>query len=199
MELETAEILKLLGREAGDWERKAQARRERINRLLWDPQRGLYLDYEVRSGKRRDYPFATTFFPLWTGIATREQAARVVENLGLFERPGGIQTSNVTSGSQWDAPFGWAPLELIAVQGLRRYGAGEAANRIATKFLSLVKAEFAEHNAIFEKYDVVARRSSVSAGIRFGYRSNEIGFGWTNAVYEVLFDELPERDKEGLR
>ena len=47
--------------------------------------------------------------------------------------------------------------------------------------------EFEEHGTIVEKYDVRRRESDVSAGIRFGYASNEIGFGWTNAsVVELL-------------
>ena len=198
MEQETAEIMRMLGKDGSAWEQKAQVRRERIRRLLWDPRRGLFLDYDFRSGKRRDYPFATTFFPLWAGAATREQADRVAANLALFERPGGIQTSTVVTGQQWDAPFGWAPLELIAVRGLRRYSHDEAAGRIAVAFLSLVKDEFAQHNALFEKYDVVSRRSSVSAGLRFGYGSNEIGFGWTNAVFAVLLDELPTARRPAL-
>jgi neutral trehalase len=45
---------------------------------------------------------------------------------------------------------------------------------------------------------VAARRSSVAAGLRFGYSSNEIGFGWTNAVFEVLFDQLPAQKKAAL-
>jgi len=188
MEQDMAEILRLLGRDATMWELRAQVRRERIQRLLWDPQRGLFLDYDIRSGKRRDYPFATTFFPLLAGLATREQADRVAANLPLFEQPGGVQTSNAVTGQQWDAPFGWAPLQLIAVRGLRRYGHVDEANRITRKFLTLVNDQFAEHHTIFEKYDVVSRRSNVS--LQFGYRSNEIGFGWTNAVFEVLLDEL---------
>ena len=121
---------------------------------------------------------------------TREQAARVAGNLSEFERPGGLQTSAVASGNQWDAPFGWAPLQLIAVQGLRRYGFSEAADRIAMKFLSLVRDEYLKSGTIVEKYDVVRRAAEVSGGIRFGYRSNETGFGWTNAVFTVLLDEL---------
>ncbi|HWX24074.1 MAG TPA: trehalase family glycosidase, partial [Vicinamibacteria bacterium] len=55
------------------------------------------------------------------------------------------------------------------------------------KFISLVAQDFAEHGVIVEKYDVRRRASSVSAGIRFGYSSNEVGFGWTNAaVVELL-------------
>ena len=192
MEMQTAEIAGLLGlaAEAQIWRSRGIARAERINRLLWDARDGLYYDYNFEHQRLRKYAFLTTFYPLWAGIATREQAARVAGNLSKFEQPGGLQTSTVASGNQWDAPFGWAPLQLIAVQGLRRYGFSEAADRIAMKFLSLVRDEYLKSGTIVEKYDVVHRTAEVSGGIRFGYRSNEAGFGWTNAVFTVLFDEL---------
>ena len=95
-------------------------------------------------------------------------------------------TSTLVSGSQWDAPFGWAPLQLLAIEGLRRYGYDEDAGRIRNKFLSLVVEVFESHGTIVEKYDVVRRSSDVSAGLRFGYDSNEIGFGWTNGVFVEL-------------
>jgi alpha,alpha-trehalase len=166
MESETAEIMRILGR-AGDaarWLRRASERRDAINRLMWDPQDGLYYDYNFAVKRVRHYPFATTFYPLWAGIASREQAAKVVANLDLFERPGGLLTSTNVSGSQWDAPFGWAPLQMIAVSGLRRYGYNKEADRIATNFLSMVLKEFIDHNTIVEKYDVALRKSQIARG-----------------------------------
>ena len=82
-------------------------------------------------------------------------------------------------------------MQLIAVEGLRRYGYAKEADRISVNYLSLVLKEFLEHNTIVEKYDVVRRDSQVGAGLRFGYRSNEIGFGWTNAAFTELFAVLP--------
>jgi len=199
MEMQTAEIAGLLGLadEAQIWRSRAIARAERINQLLWDARDGLYYDYNFEHHRLRKYAFLTTFYPLWAGIATPEQAARVAGNLSKFEQPGGLQTSTLASGNQWDAPFGWAPLQLIAVQGLRRYGFSEAADRIAMKFLSLVRDEYRKSGTIVEKYDVVHRTAQVSSGIRFGYRSNEAGFGWTNAVFTALFDEL-DLSKRGV-
>ena len=104
------------------------------------------------------------------------------ENLKRFEAPGGVLTSTETTGNQWDAPFGWAPLQIIAVDGLRRYGHHEAANRLARKFVGTVVKEFEEHGVILEKYDLVRRESDVAGGIRFGYSANQVGFGWTNAA-----------------
>jgi alpha,alpha-trehalase len=117
----------------------------------------------------------------------------------MFERPGGLQTSTNVSGNQWDAPFAWAPLEMIAIQGLRRYGYRTEADRITREFLSLVLNQYRESGIIVEKYDAVRRTSRVSGNIHFGYSSNEAGFGWTNAAFTALLDELPpEQQKELL-
>ncbi len=200
MEDQTAEILTILGRssDAADWRERAQQRAARINQLMWSESDGLYLDYDLVHRRVRHYPFLTTFYPLWAGIASAAQAARVERNLHLFEEPGGLQTSSKQTGDQWDAPFGWAPLQWIAVQGLRRYGYRGDADRISMKFLSMVHQEYLKTGNIEEKYDVVRRQADVSRSLRFGYRTNEAGFGWTNAVFTALFDELPPEEREGL-
>ena len=164
---------------------------------MWDEKDGLYYDYDFVDKRLRRYHFLTTFYPLWAGIASKEQAARIVKNLPLFEKVGGLQTSTQMTGNQWDSPFGWAPLELIAVEGLIRYGYREDAERIAFKFLSLVKHEYDRTGYIVEKYDVVNGGSNVSA-IHFGYSANQVGFGWTNAVFRKLFTQLTKEDRAKL-
>jgi len=197
MEQQTAEILRILGRanDAAVWDQRAAERATLINRLLWDQAKGLYFDFEFVHRRMRDYPFLTTFFPLWAGIASKEQAAAVARNLPLFERPGGLQTSTHVSGNQWDAPFAWAPLQKIAVEGLRRYGYTTEANRVAREFLSMVAEQYRQRGIIVEKYDAVVRSIDVSRGIQFGYSSNEAGFGWTNAVFTELLDQLPAEER----
>jgi hypothetical protein len=90
-------------------------------------------------------------------------------------------------------------LQLAAVEGLRRYGFHDDADRLARKFVELVVKEFEEHGTIVEKYDVRRRESDVSAGIRFGYSSNEVGFGWTNAAVVELLAGLEERGRRAAR
>lgn len=203
MEIETAEILQLLGEPRARqniWLDRAAKRQAVINRLMWDERDGLYYDFNFTTKRVRRYPFATTFYPLWAGIATPDQAARLVGNLKQFERPGGLLTSVNVSGSQWDAPFGWAPLQLIAVEGLRRYGYTAEADRISVEFLSMVLADFIEHNTIVEKYDVERRDSDVAAGIKYGYAANQIGFGWTNGAFVELYARMsPARRADVLR
>jgi len=197
MEQDAAEIMRTLGRprEARVWRARAAERRRLVNRLMWDEKDGLYYDYNFREQKLRRYPFVTTFYPLWVGIASPKQAARVVANLKRFELPGGLQTSQNVSGSQWDSPFGWAPMQMIAVDGLRRYGYNAEADRITTNFLSMILKEFVQHNTIVEKYDVARRESEVAGGIKFGYDYNVIGFGWTNAAFVELYAKLPDGEK----
>ncbi|GBE90672.1 trehalase family glycosidase [Nostoc cycadae] len=184
MEQDLAQIYEILGNpELGkQWSDRASLRRERIDQYLWDEDQGLYLDYHFYSNQRRHYEFATTFYPLWTGLASPAQAQRIVQNLSLFTAPGGIFTSTRVTGNQWDAPFGWGPLTLIAVQGLCRYGYDAEGHDIADKFLTMAIKEFTRCGFFVEKYDVERCSAQVSDEICFGYSSNEIGFGWTNGV-----------------
>jgi alpha,alpha-trehalase len=200
MELQTAEILGILERPAAAsvWQDRARKRAALMNRLMWDETDGLYYDYNFVSQQRRRYPFLTTFYPLWAGIANSGQAARIVRNLPMFEARGGLRTSTNQSGNQWDAPFGWAPLEWIAVQGLRRYGYRAEADRISVEFLSMVMDQYRATGRIAEKYDLVRRSMEVQGEIRFGYSSNEAGFGWTNGVFVSLLDGLPADQRRAL-
>lgn len=185
-------------RDATVWAERAATRAAAIRQLMWDSRAGLFEDYNFTARQRLNYHFLTTFYPLWAGFATKEEAAAVAANLPLFERGGGLQSSDNISGNQWDAPFGWAPLQIIAIEGLRRYGFDEAADRLTVKFLSMVMRDFSEHSTIKEKYNVVEGKSDLGAGIKFGYTSNEIGFGWTNAAFVLLWDELPEAARNRL-
>jgi alpha,alpha-trehalase len=187
-----ARVHQILGHpiQTDHWDQRAHEHRRLINQYLWDPDSGLYLDYNVQTRQRRNYPFLTAFYPLWAGVASPDQAARVVEHLPDFERAGGLQTSTTITGSQWDAPFGWAPLHLIVVEGLRRYGYERDATRLAKKFIGMVAREFARTGELYEKYDVDRCSADLSGELRFGYVTNETGFGWTNGVILHLLASL---------
>lgn len=155
--------------------------------------------YEIESyGKvlnaNRTY-YLTRSQPPWVGLSCPEQADRVVAAvLPRLEARCGLLTSDTVTGAQWDAPYGWAPLQLIAIEGLRRYGHEAAARRLAIKFLGLVSKELSEHGTIVEKYDVERCDSDLGAGLRFGYSSNQVGFGWTNGVALELLADLAQPD-----
>ena len=93
---------------------------------------------------------------------------------------------------QWDAPFGWAPLQYFAVKGLERYGYGIEAKKVASRFIQTVNKGFQATHTLYEKYDVQTLSTTTSDKISFGYATNEVGFGWTNGVYVVLADFIKE-------
>jgi len=198
-ETDLQEMSRLLGRpeDARRWQEKALARREKITKYLWDEQRGLFFDYDFETHKRSTYEYATTFYPLWAGLATNEQAQAVAKNIGLFEQGGGLAMSRNESQAQWDYPYGWAPVHLLAVEGLRRYGYNAEAERITYKFLSMVLLNFRRDHTIREKYDVVTDSDVTHIGV--GYAQNVNGFGWTNAVFLELLHESPEELAAKLR
>ncbi|MBZ5667493.1 MAG: trehalase [Acidobacteriia bacterium] len=156
-------MARTLGRtqEARQWSEAARTRSTTMRKLFWDAERGQFFDYDFESGRRSSYEYATTFYPLWTGWATSEQARALVQHLGVFELAGGIVMSPRETGVQWDFPYGWAPLQLIAVEGLRNYKFDADADRISVKFVSTVIENFQHDGTVREKYNMVTRSSEV--------------------------------------
>jgi len=190
VEKDMEQMATLLGhtKNAQDWSERAAQRRAAINTYLWNQDRGLYFDYDFMKQKQSSYNYAATFYPLWVGLASSEQARAVDRNLQLLEQPGGLAMSQNETGAQWDYPYGWAPVHLIALEGLRRYGYDEDADRLSFKFLSTVLENFRRDGTIREKYNVVTRSSETKVVV--GYMENVVGFGWTNGVFLELLHAL---------
>ncbi len=159
----------------------AMARKAAMDKYLWRPEAGMYLDYDFVAGKSANDPYITTFYPLWAGAASPRQAQALQSKLALFEHMGGLAMSRDASGAQWDAPFGWAPTNWLAVAGLAAYGFGDDARRIAAKFTATVDRGLADDGTIREKYNMATGNADVR--VTAGYADNVIGFGWTNGVY----------------
>jgi alpha,alpha-trehalase len=174
--------------DAQTWASRAAKRKELVNKYLWDQERGRYFDWDFTTSKRSTYDYITTFYPLWAGLASKEQARLVMSHLNIFERPGGMAMSPYSTGVQWDFPYGWAPTQMIAVEGMRRYNYKAEADRIAAEWVRNIASNFAKDGTIREKYDVEESSSNFEA--RAGYRENVVGFGWTNASALVFAHEL---------
>ena len=185
-------IALLLGRgtEAARWGKRAQMRNAAIHRYLWKPQQGVFADYDFVKHKSSDYAYISSLYPMWAGVASREEAKQVLTKLNLFERAGGLSMSNYNSGMQWDEPFGWAPTNWVGVAGLVAEGFRDDAKRIAEKWDATVDQGFANDGTIREKYNVLSGNANVQ--VSAGYKQNEIGFGWTNAVYLKMKDVIAD-------
>jgi alpha,alpha-trehalase len=193
-DLEHLALLAGNDREAAHWDRRSQMRATDMQRYLWRAKEGVFADYDFTHARPSNYAYITSFDPLWAGFVTREQAVQMETQLSLFERAGGLAMSNTKTGLQWDEPYGWAPTNWLAVAGLYAYGFRADAARIAQKFDATVDAGFAADGTIREKYNVEAGNADVK--VSAGYATNEIGFGWTNAVYLKMRDVMPKAEND---
>jgi alpha,alpha-trehalase len=167
---------------------RARRRRQAMSRYLWDAKAGYFMDYDWRQQKRTGELSAATLYPLFTGVADIRQADAVgaVTQMRLL-KAGGIVTTNITSGQQWDAPNGWPPLQWIAIIGLRRYDQPVLAREIARRWLATVQRVFANTGKLVEKYDV--EHTLPGGGGEYPLQD---GFGWTNGVTRALLGLYPD-------
>jgi alpha,alpha-trehalase len=163
---------------------RARERAEAIQRYLYSDTSGYYVDYDFVRGDKRSDLTAAALYPLFVGVASAERARSTAEHVraGLLEA-GGLSTTTVNTGEQWDAPNGWAPLNWIAIRGLERYGQDALARDIGTRFLASVEAVYAAEGKLVEKYDVEG--GATGGGGEYPLQD---GFGWTNAVTLKLLD-----------
>ncbi|MCA9478222.1 MAG: hypothetical protein KC535_03695 [Nanoarchaeota archaeon] len=181
-----------LGRvkKATEYEQKALFRKEQINTQCWNEEEGFFFDYDhIHQEKGTRFSLAG-FFPLWAGLASEEQAHRMVDHLTRFEYEGGLVTTDeqdLDPFTQWDYPNGWPNLQWIVIKGLKRYHFLDDAKRIAGKWLELNNQLFEETGAFWEKYDVV----DLAIG-KSGRYPTQKGFGWTNGVFVALYKEFFE-------
>ncbi|WP_077555420.1 trehalase family glycosidase [Rhodanobacter sp. B04] len=174
--------------EAAHWANVAQARKQAMDRYLWHPDTGIYMDYDFVAGKPATHPYITAFYPLWAHAASVQQAGAARKHLSIFERSGGLAMDDQPSGAQWDEPFGWAPTNWLAISGLDAYRYHDDARRLAGKFCATVDRGVATDGTIREKYNMVLGNADVH--ISAGYTQNVVGFGWTNGVYLKLQELL---------
>ncbi|MGY6742488.1 MAG: alpha,alpha-trehalase TreF [Cecembia sp.] len=190
---ETERILiyvgKLIGEDklVGRMEKKRRNRIEGMNRYCWDEERGIFLDYHIKFKERVDRPSLAMLYPLWAGTATAHQAGKVIQYVEKhFLKPGGLVTTNIHSGQQWDAPNGWAPLQWIGFEAFWNYGRRDLAMELANRWTRLNEQVFERTGKMMEKYNV--EDLSLEAG--GGEYPVQDGFGWTNGVYLALKERM---------
>jgi alpha,alpha-trehalase len=164
------------------WEQKAERRKERIDKYLWNQEKAIYLDYNTKSRKPHTIESVTCFWPLWCGVASPEQAQLLVEHaLPKFEMVGGLVSTtreSIPNGGvdlkcheqhQWDFPYGWAPHQVMAWDGLIRYGFVAEAERVCYRWLKTVLKTFVDFNGtVVEKYDVTNEREPHKVNAEYG-------------------------------
>ncbi len=199
-ERDLAAFARRLGRAsaAREWDRRAIERRALIDRWLWDEGAGLYRDLSLsRRAPLQGVPRSLALYvPLWAGVAAPRQASLCRAQLPVFERGHGLSSCEQgwDDATEHNYPIGWAYSHWFAVEGLRRYGYLDDAERVARKWVDLVAKRHAATGSFFERYDVVDPERAVG-----GRYETQTGFGWTNGVYLALVaSRRPTRGRRAL-
>jgi alpha,alpha-trehalase len=170
------------------YRKKAKNRAELLMQYCWNEEKKFFFDYDFVAKEQTQTSSLAGSFPLYAGLVDAKIAAKVVEKLeSEFLKQGGFVTTLHESGQQWDAPIGWAPLQWIVIEGLKRYGYHDLANQAADRWINLNVSEFNKYHKLFEKYDVVNLESGSG-----GEYPVQDGFGWTNAVLIKLIKQKRE-------
>jgi alpha,alpha-trehalase len=168
---------------------RAQARRMAVNRYLWDAAGGVFHDYRWVKQEQVPRLSAATLYPLFVALASRPQAQAVAAAVSRdLLKAGGIVTTALVSGQQWDAPNGWPPLQWIGIAGLRHYAISPLADSVACRWMVSVNRVYAQSSKLVEKYDVMTT-GRVGGGGEYPLQD---GFGWTNGVMRKLMALYPE-------
>lgn len=165
------------------WESRNARRLERMNRYLWDGEKGLFFDYDWAGQKAGPVPALTAYQTLFGGVASAAQAGRLAANLPLFERDHGVAYTPPTADCrryQWAYPNVWPSMVYMVCDGLRRYGFDGDARRIAQKYLQTTVDLFAKTGQLWEKTD--AETGEVAGG---EYDAAPM-LGWTAGVFLAL-------------
>lgn len=200
---------------SSEWLKRAEIRRAKVTKYMWNEEAGLFFDYDTKYEKQWEYETCTALWALYSGIATQEQAAKLVE-LGLpkFEEVGGLVAGTEKSrgpislnrpNRQWDYPYGWAPQQILAWIGLRNYGFNKDAERVAYKWLYMMTKAFMDFNGVVvEKYDVTQLSHPHKVDAEYGNQGADFkgvateGFGWVNASYVFGLSLLSNRARKAL-
>ncbi len=170
-------------KEQSEYRERAEQLAKLINDVFWDEKDGFYYDRNEKTGKQIHVKSATGFFPLWAGVASPEQARRLVRehllNDNEFWLPYPIATyaktepdfyEGTTKGEcNWRGNT-WIPANYMIFHGLLKYGYEKEASELADKTYSLAM----DKNAVTREY--------YDSENGQGYGMNPF-WGWSSLAY----------------
>ena len=167
------------------YSQRAQQRSASMRALMWSAPLSRWLDSCTTPPcpQPNSNAYASSVMPLWAGLGLGPggSAAAVVAFVDALLHDGGVATSTVSSGLQWDGDNAWPPLQFFVSAALRSL-ADPAATAVAIKvertYLKAAQCSWQANGTLFEKYSAVVNGASGGGGEYVP----QTGFGWSAGV-----------------
>lgn len=163
-----ADMAKELGylKESEKWSNDAQLRAKIINETMWDESTGFYYNVDK---KDNDFTFEKTndlkreeiigFLPMWAGIASKEQAAQLVQKLtdpNKFWRKYGVPSLSADDPyynpkGYWNGPV-WVEWDFFIEDGLIQYGYKDLAKEMVLRVATNMTEQLKKDHQLWEFY-----------------------------------------------
>ncbi|MBI5381926.1 MAG: hypothetical protein HZA31_08505 [Opitutae bacterium] len=167
-----AELAALLGRteEARELQERAAHYAGKL-RELWVDAQGIYLNRRLDNGAWSQRHSPTSFYPLLAGVATAEQAARLVrehllnpqEYAGEWMIPGAPRNDPAFAEQLYMRGRIWPPLNFLTYLGLNRYGESAAQKLVVEKSLAMLLKNWREHGLVPENFSALDGSGGIGA------------------------------------
>ncbi|KAF1774376.1 Glycoside hydrolase, family 37, conserved site [Phytophthora cactorum] len=157
------------------FERAAARRLEAIDAILWSEKHKSWKDYDLETDTHSAIVSVSDYTPLWakafnsTDIDRLKHVVTSLRSSGLLQ-VGGVQTTTIFSGQQWDSPNAWPPEQDIISYSLAR--------ELSQTWTHTSLTAWKQTGLMFEKYNA-SEIGGLGAG---GEYFPQFGFGWTNGV-----------------
>lgn len=163
------------------WEKRAEKRKELINKYCYDKDENMFYDYDFVNAKQSNVTSSAIFSLMYANIATPLQAKGIVKVLPKLETNYGLRTcekKEYTKVYQWGETNGWAPIHFIGIEGLKNYGFRVEAKRITNNYVATIYNNFIKTNNLWEKYNIVDGTVNTSNEYQM-----PAFLGWTAGVF----------------
>lgn len=185
-------------RKSDEYVKRADHRREAIHNVLFINSETTvgYYDYNITSKSLKLGFSPSSYYPLWASATKpavhndHELMSRIFEPLEQksTKHPGGIPTSDLETGEQWDGLNSWPPLQYLLIQASLANNKSDLALSIAQKYVSNTYCTFmttkkqSGTGMMFEKYNA----SGIGQAGSGGEYDVVPGFGW-RYYFEYLY------------
>jgi putative isomerase len=147
--------------DADHYEAKAAALKSLVQERMWSEADGSFWNMDSRTHAFVKIKTWTNFVPLWAGVASEAQAARMIPSLldpEAFRAPNGVRTLAKTEGlydpakGYWRGPV-WVLSNYLMMRGLLTFGHRAEAAELADKTQHLLVADFQKTGGMNENYN----------------------------------------------